>query len=683
MSSLFNQIFSKTPQISTILPHKWAEANIIIPGKGKCDYNFNPYCKRPLDMLSPDHPAKRIAFMKGSQITISSGLIMPGLCYIIAENPCNTFLMVGTPSLVVAAGMKLDQAIEGANLNDYLSYATKRSRNNKSGDTDEMKYFSGNYIKLTHSGNKKSVAQVDLQRIFLDDFDAMDARDKETGAFLELIEMRAAASANDYKLVMISTPLAKESSNIEPAYMDGNRERYFLECPCCHEPIIIEWVVEEGAVINPLVEGEVAKCRGGIIYDQNNHDQLIKSSVHYVCYKCGGAFNDRNKQNMLRGGIWTPTAIPVANDYFSFHLSSLYAPVGMFSWAHYAQKWIEAHPGGMVDEYKMRVLVNTCFGQTYETQKETPKASDIMGNMRPYKIGVIPDALSMADGNGRIILVTCAADLNGTKDDARLDYLIVAWSESGASYCIKHGSIGTFVPRENTIKNKENRQPWSCRTGAVDFSVWTEFDNVTRQPYYNENGEIYYIDKPCIDMGHEGKFVEDYLDWTIGRFPDNPAIGVRGQGEGKYAKIRNSRMFSVGLARNDIYYLTVGLFKDRLAINMRLKSTEGEVSQPSGFMNFPHASDGLFEYPTFFEHFEQEECKLIESKTGQEMFRWVKKKSNSQNHMFDCFVYNMARKEIIVWDLGKELIRLGRIPEKEFTWVDYANYMTGKYKLSA
>jgi len=42
--------------------------------------------------------------------------------------------------------------------------------------------------------------------------------------------------------------------------------------------------------------------------------------------------------------------------------------------------------------------------------------------------------------------------MNGTEQDARMDYEVVAWSESGATYSIKHGSIGTFIPREGAKK---------------------------------------------------------------------------------------------------------------------------------------------------------------------------------------------------------------------------------------
>lgn len=676
----FTQIFSRSPQLSDIKPSEWAEKNIVIPGgKGRLNYDFNPYCREIIDTMAPDHPAKKIAVMKGSQITFSSGVIMPTLGYIIKEDPHNTYLMVGTPDLVKMAVEKLDYMIHGAKLQDYISYQIQKKRNTKSGDTDEIKSFINGYIKTGSATNPKSIAQVDLERIFLDDFDAMKGQSKVAGSFLDLIEMRAAANMNTYKLMMISTPLIKSESNIEPAFLAGDQRKYFLECPCCHKPIIIKREVPEGSLINSLTN-QVAAGTGGLIYERNNHGQLIKSSVGYVCYLCAGFFKDNNKQQMLREGIWCPTAIPISDDYFSYTISSLYAPVGMFDWAYYAGKVIEANPGNGEprNEYKMQVIINTCDGETYEPQQESTKASDIMSNMQSYKVGMIPDALSISQGNGRIILVTCTSDLNGIEDDARLDWLITAWSESGAVYCIKHGSIGTFIPRENTLKVKENRQPWTYRLGMPN-NVWDEFDKITRQPYLDESGNKYFIDTPGIDMGHEPKHVEDYINWTIGRYPDNQAIGVRGKGEGKYtAKGSNLRLFSQGLARKDTYFLEVGLFKDRLAVLMKLKWNEGENTQPPGFINFPHAEDGLFEYPSFFEHFEQEHRVPVKNKNGGEMFRWVKKKSNSQNHMFDCFVYNMALREIIVQQVGDALRKAGRFSDKEFTWADYANYMTGR-----
>ena len=74
----------------------------------------------------------------------------------------------------------------------------------------------------------------------------------------------------------------------------------------------------------------------------------------------------------------------------------------------------------------------------------------------------IPEKLSVKDGNGQVVLITLASDLNGKMDDARLDYEVVAWTESGANYSIDHGSIGTFIPNQTQRqKDKDDREHWT------------------------------------------------------------------------------------------------------------------------------------------------------------------------------------------------------------------------------
>jgi hypothetical protein len=64
----------------------------------------------------------------------------------------------------------------------------------------------------------------------------------------------------------------------------------------------------------------------------------------------------------------------------------------------------------------------------------------------------------------------------------------------------------------------------------------------------------------------------------------------------------------------------------------------------------------------------------VQLKDGGTAFRWVKKKSNSQNHFFDCRIYNDAKREIIVATLKHEL---GKKVAPEFAWPDYVKYVLG------
>lgn len=656
-------------QISTIKPSDWTEQNVLMgkPKPGLFRYDYTPYTREIIDRLAPDDPAREIYIMKGSQSGFSSGVVMPGLGWMIKNNPGNTYLMVGAPDLVEKAVEKLDLMIDGAGLRGYIKPQVLRNRANKSGDTNLKKDFAGGYISIGSANNHKAIAQVDLQYIILDDLDAMKGVSASSGDFVDLIRQRAAAYKNSYKLIGISTPLLEKTSIIKPLVLTGDQRRRFIECPCCHEPIIFKWSFEEGEVINPL-KNDVAKGKGGFVWELNNHGQVVSSSVGFVCYKCSGFFNDKNKYNMLNGGYWEPTAIAVRPDTFSYYMPSLYSPIGMFDWEHYVNQYINANPPGQKrNERKYQTFANTVLGETHEELAESPKANAVQSNIRNYDIGIIPESLSIKDGNGRIMLVTCAADLNGVEDDARLDWEIVAWSETGASYSIDQGSIGTFVPRENSKKYKEDRERWNYYTGKQN-SVWPEFEALISMPLETDTGRKIKVVITGLDTGHYDKMVYEYIDRT-----NSLVIGVKGDKDGKFRRFGiDTPKFKPAKERSKLYMLEVNQYKDELANYIDLKWDQGnDEYQPTGFMNFPTPEQGKYLFSSFFSHYEAEH-RVVETKEGEGIAaKWVKKSIAAQNHFWDVRVYNHAVRDIFTTTVCKEAgIQKG-------TWADYVDLMKG------
>jgi phage terminase large subunit GpA-like protein len=652
----------------------------------------------PVKCISVDSPTHLYLASKSYIPTHnSSGVIYPGIGWMIEHNPGNCYLMVGSPDLVPKAMVKIDLLLTAADLRRFISDQSGRERKGKTGDTNLQKDFPGGYVSVGNANNHKNIAQVDLQYIFLDDLDKMKGTSAASGDLIKLIENRAKAYKDIYKEFLISTPLLKGTSLIEPAYLLGDRRKRMIECPCCHDPIIFRWKVSEGEVIDPLTE-DIAIGTGGIHYDINNHGQVIDKSVGYICYKCSGFFNDKDKYNMLNGGFWKPTAIPSWEGYRSYHIPSLYAPIGMFDWVNAARDYEEAHPAGVRIESKYQVFVNEIEGETYQLMGTAPKAAEIQSNQRPYNIGEVPELQSIKDGNGRIVLLTFGSDCNGTvygvngatKNDARIDYEIVAHSENGATYSVVHGSVGTFIPLEGT--NKADREYWTYEHNKPN-SVWPVVHDIITRPYISDDGKYYYVNTPGIDTGAYTNFVESYIDWTIGRNPSNPVVGVRGKREEAYLRNKqNIALFEQGKARTDVYFLQVGLYKDKVSENMKLK-WDGKEDQPANFMNFPfseryvcpaklkhyqqrgvpYTGDLLYQYDNYFEHFESEERKPITLKDGAEAFRWVKRKSNVKNHLWDCRIYNEALRDIIVRNLQNILSPR----PKEFVWTDYVRYVLG------
>lgn len=656
---LMDLIETANHRISQIKPSEWCETNRMMtsdvsPIPGYFSYKNSPYTREIVDCLAPDHPARVIAVMKGAQIGISTGLMEAGIGWIISQNPGNILFLVGHDDLVKDASTKIDRMIDNSGIRKYIKSSSNRARKTKTGDTDKRKDFAGGYLKLG-TANHKTLRNISMQYGFIDDFESMKGNTKESGSTEKMIEQRFAAYAKKQKLFYISTPELKETSNIEPVYLKGDQRKYFVPCPCCGEYIVLEWECESK---------KDTEKRAGMTWQLDESGDLIPESVGYICQECGGFFDDKNKTDIILNGEWRPTAKPAKPGYYSFHISALYAPIYMFGWEHYVREYIDANPiGGERDEQKFKTFKNLVLGETYEQQGEQLNANELQKNIRPYEVGIVPDKISVDEGGGRIILLTCAADLNGKLDDARLDWEIVGYNENGSRFSIDHGSIGTFIPKD---KSGIDRERWTYEHGSKN-SVWPEFEKIMAKTYQTDTGRKMKIIMAGIDAGYMTQYAYTYIDNT-----NHQVIGLKGKDVDKYTLLhKDVKSYRQARERPNLYLVEANVVKDRAASDMRLKwNPQWAEVQPAGFMNFPTPSNGKYLFSNYFSHFEAEHKVMDKDST----FRWVKKSNMHQNHMFDCHLYNIVVRDIF---LDKLFVQL---KIKNGTWRDFVDIMTGQRK---
>lgn len=658
LDGLIDQSFAK---ISDILPSEWAEENRVMTSElssrqGPYRFDNSPYIREMLDCLSPGHPSRKIAIMKGAQIGLSTGLIENGIGWIIAENPGNILFLVGHEDLVKDAGKKVDALIDNTGIRNLIRSASKRKRNASTGDTDRVKEYAGGYLKIG-TENKKTLRNISMKFGFIDDFEGMRGQTKEAGATTKMIEQRFASFAQVMKLFYISTPELKETSNIEPVYELGDQRRFHIPCPCCGDFIVLEW-----QTVSEINEGEPA----GIYWELDDKGKLIPEKVGYVCQKCGDFFTDQKKGELLNHGEWRPTAEPSEPGYYSYHISALYAPTFMYGWERYVRDYLEAHDEyGNVDDAKMKTFYNLCLGLTWEGAKESGSAELLQQNIRDYEIGILPGVLAEEDGNGEFVMITCGADLGGKVDDARLDYEIVAYTESGASYSIDHGSIGTFV----SGNKDEDREKWSYRLGNdVKNSIWPEFDKILKKVYHNDKtGDAYMkIMQTGLDTGHFTEYAYGFVNSR------NNIYGLKGKGMNKYENPdSNVKLYTPSRSKENLYLIETNRTKDELVNKMNLKwNPDFAEQQPVGFMNFPTPNNSKYGFENYFSHFESEEKRI--DKNGN--FIWVKKTTTTQNHLFDCRLYAEAVRNILVQEMGISK------KEKNYSWEDYCEWALSRLK---
>ena len=632
------------PHISNIKPSEWAEKNRVMsadtsPIPGKFSYDWTPYCREIVDCLAVDHPARIVTVMKGAQIGYSTGVIETGIGWIISQSPANILLAAKDEALVKKMiNSKIDPMIHSSNIHHLIRPNVIRKKKQRTGDTDLSKEFSGGSLMAVSIQNPSRMRQFSALYGFLDDFEAAK-NDKDAGSASSLFETRFAAGYNRMKLFYISTPEVKQTSQIEPLYLNGDQRRYNVPCPCCGEFITLDWTL--------IVDGEKA----GITYKLDHRNRLVDGSVGYTCQSCAGFFTDKHKFEMNINGVWQPTAEAVEPNNYSYQISALYSPSGMTPWEQYVRDYLKCcPPDGEINHASYKTFVNTCLGLTWEEKGKEIDAKGIALNTRDYQVLEVPCEQSRKDGNGEIMLITCAADMNGLVDDARLDYEVVAWSSNGTSYSIDCGSIGTFVPREKGREVEREKLSYDTNSG---FSVWDRFNEVLGREYRTDDGRELNINISGLDTGHYTVHAYAFLNSC-----PYVCVGLKGWADKARREDVDKSLYRMSRERENLFILDVNKLKDHVSEYMELKWHGDGTDQPAGFMNFPEPSEGKYTFTNYFKHYEAEK-RVVDRTKG---VVWVKQNSAVQNHFWDCRIYNYAIREIMAYLVFKE----AKIPNPSF-----------------
>jgi phage terminase large subunit GpA-like protein len=220
------------------------------------------------------------------------------------------------------------------------------------------------------------------------------------GTWLDVVYARSDAWGARKKIMEFSTPSTFEDSLIRECYEAGDRRVFKVPCPRCGVVDVLEF------------ENMRSEMRGGQLYQ-----------VWYECPHCNGIIQNYEKAWMMTHAEWVPTAIATSRGHRSYHISSMYSPVGMLSWFELYQKYLEAKdkPGGM------RSWTNLYLGLPYKEKGSRPKLEKVIELRGEYREGEVPDG---------VLYTTMGLDVQqGSATDSenppRLELEIVGW---GAGY---------------------------------------------------------------------------------------------------------------------------------------------------------------------------------------------------------------------------------------------------------
>jgi phage terminase large subunit GpA-like protein len=437
---------------------EWIEREVILPpevsalpGKVK----LYPFQREIADAIG-DHTVERVSVLKSARVGYTT-LLVGALANHVANDPTTMLALLPTEDdcrrLVVSdiePIFSASPALAGALSGDQME-------NNR--NTMLSRRFPGGYLKAIAAKAPRNLRAHTARVLIVDEADEME--NGPQGSPIGLAEKRTMSFA-DRKIIIGSTPIFEETSNVIRAYASSDRRIYEVPCPECggfHEVMWkdIHWP-----------ESEPAKA-------------------HWVCPSCGSVVEQKHKAAMVAAGRWRATA-PEVKGHAGFKLNSLISPIPKADWGVLAQEFLSSKS----DPAALQTFVNTILGEGWREEGE--ELDDAELSSRAETFGLVVDEKSGCTGiPEQVMVITAGVDVQ-RKD--RLEVTFIGWDEAGNAYILGHIVIWGM---------------WD------DDTTWAELDAALATKWDHPLGGKIGIDATCIDSG-DGVSMEKVYAFAFPRF---------------------------------------------------------------------------------------------------------------------------------------------------------------------
>ncbi len=452
--------------------------------------------------------------------------------------------------------------------------ASQKSRN--STNTVLSKEFEGGVLIITGANSAVGLRSMPARYLLLDEIDGYPVSIDDEGDPIDLAEARQRTYARRKRL-KVSTPTNKATSRILSAFMAGDQRYYHVPCPHC---------------------GHMQK----LAFAQLKWKQygLAARDAVYECISCEEVIENHHKTQMLERGRWVPENPDADPRRRSYHLSSLYSPVGWFSWGEVAEMWERAQG----DTEKLRVFVNTVLGECWEDRGDAPDWQRLFDRRESYAIGTAPAG---------VVMITAGVDVQ--KD--RLVYEVIGWGKGKQSWSIDAG----VLPGDTAEKG-----------------VWSDLDKILDRSFMHESGIDMRIASLAVDSGYNTQHV---YSWA--RLHTMPrVIAVKGVSTSSILIGAPSKVdLTISGRRMErgykIWPVGINLAKSEFYGFLRLeRPTSGDAADfPAGYCHFPQYGEDIFK------QFTAEQLVTRRKRNGFVQFEW-ELIPGRENHWLDCRVYARA-----------------------------------------
>lgn len=617
---LFAQHFRLPPLLSV---HEWADQHRNLPREtssepGPWRTDRTPYLRQILQDLSDDVDCEVVALQFGTQLGKSEA----GLCwtgYIIDHSP-GPMLCI-QPTVDLAKRYSKQRVANLIRHTPALVGKVRETRSRDSGNTTLVKEYPGGMLILTGANSAAGLASMPARYIHGDEIDDYPLDVDGQGEPTQIAIARQDTFARRKRLMTSSPKRPPGLSLIESLREQGTDCEYRVPCPHCghYQPLI--WAgTEEGP---------------GLRYFDED-----PATAAYVCASCSSLIAEHAKSAMLAAGLWVPRNADPDPRIRSYHLSSLYSPIGWASWAKICAEYRDAIAASQRgDQAKLKTWTNTRLALTYEVIGDRLDGEKLRSRAVERAARLVPMPC---------LMLTAGVDVQ----DNRLEVTVWGWGPGEECAPIEHLQIWGDPLRTE-------------RSPDGELTVWERLDAALEERYPHEGGQTLAVEAVAIDTGgHCTHAVYEYCrhrtahrvraggaEWIRRTYAikgmDRPGMPVKGKASPVDVNWRGTSIKG-GVK---LWLVGTGTAKDWLHGHLQVK-------EPGpGYVHLTRAIE-----PDWFEQMASE--KRVQARTARGYrYVWALEKGK-RNEAWDCAVYalfaahalDLPRYTARAWDRLRERV---------------------------
>lgn len=538
------------------------------PFPGRYDINRTPYAIEPLDNMSPFSGVKNTAIMKSVQSGFTSNCGENTIGYYIGARPAKIMYMSGSDALLKKfTNGRFEPLIDSCGFRPLISSQSLKKNNRKTGDLAEYKEFPGGTLILGSLQSEAAMRQESVMIMIRDEISLVDVQmSSGEGNRLKVSDGRTVAydESGRVKILDYSTPRQSGNCLIEIQYNKGDQRKYFVKCPMCGKRQYLDMGDE--------------KTNWGLKGDYKA-GKLI--NAHYLCFHCHDAIFNYQKQELLKTGIWMPTAEPISKTFRSYHFPAFYSP--MLSWLTIRAEYDEAIDEG---DDGMKSFTNLYLALPSVPSGEKPSFQSVIELRSRHVSGEVPKD---------ILFLTMATDVQRGKDKYKKHS-----NEELLAIADRAKKEGDFAILESLprLECEVVGHGWEFRTASIIYKIfyghiddetagaWNQLRQwilETGLVFKRKDGFEFQVQRSLIDSS-DGMFMDQSIAFAGGFTKMFP---IKGRNPLKQDKLKvgmldePSRMDFVRFTETDGVILpVVNYYKNHIYRNLKNKPDRQTGAQP-------------------------------------------------------------------------------------------------------